>query len=372
MKTGRGWSPLSVRRALAFVAVLALVTSLGGVLPALVPVRSAMAQRAEPETEASAPATRVLIAVPDAGTAPDALGLVALAARLHLADPVATVSVLPRGAADRAVGPFRIGWEAAAGPAAAATLRVESATGARFSFDLTTITPTGRDADGHMTVVEVLGGPEGITAWRAGLLAPSPVELRLPEWGLPRPGVDAVMLEGAWWSLVQDAAAAAASVADGRPLPATLRARLARTPVSGLERLVDASLGDVTGDGVPDLALSFRRPFQRTLLNVSRPRRAWVDADGLSAHVGLFRPDDLTSIWVAGTLLRPVHRLAACSGALAVSYSTLRRSTVVAATAWAWQGFGFLPLHELPGTGRPTCIDVDRDGRPEAAIIERG
>jgi hypothetical protein len=80
---------------------------------------------------------------------------------------------------------------------------------------------------------------------------------------------------------------------------------------------------------------------------------------------------DLSEIWVAGTVIQPVRRLAACTGALAVAYSTLGRSRVAATSAWRWQGFAFLPLPELPGRGKPTCIDIDRDGRSEAAIMER-
>jgi hypothetical protein len=142
--------------------------------------------------------------------------------------------------------------------------------------------------------------------------------------------------------------------------------------VSEMRRLVDVSVGDVTGDGAPILAVSFRRPFHKTLLNASRPRYSWADLEGLSAHVGLYREGDLSEIWVAGTLARPVRRLAACTGALAVAYSTLEEPTIIATSAWRWQGFAFLPMPELEGRGRPACIDIDRDGRTEAAIIGRG
>ena len=39
-----------------------------------------------------------------------------------------------------------------------------------------------------------------------------------------------------------------------------------------------STLGDVTQDGEPELVVSFRRPFRRTYINVTRPRRAWTDA----------------------------------------------------------------------------------------------
>ena len=219
-----------------------------------------------------------------------------------------------------------------------------------------------------MTVIEVLGDATGIVAHRTGRLELTPDELRLPTWHLPGHGADAVALDGAWWSLgpARSAAEPPASAETDR-----LRARLGQTPVSAMRRLVDVSVGDVTADGTPDIALSFRRPYRRTLLNASLPRRFWTDADGLSAHVGLYRATDLSEIWVAGTLVRPVRRLAACTGALAVAYSTLGRPRIVATNAWRWQGFAFLPLAELPGRGTPTCIDIDRDGRSEAAMIER-
>jgi hypothetical protein len=353
-----------MRLARAALAVMALVPMLAGTASALEPVRPTTTPHPGP-TAAERP-SRLLIAIPAADAGAGAPGLADLERHLALADPIATVVVLPPDGTTWTVGAWHVTFEPAARPGVDPRLLVEASAGPGFSVDL----PATRAADGRVDVVEVLGGPSGVTAWRAGDLVPSPTELRLPAWRLPEPGVDAVALDGAWWSLVSRTAAQAEMTA--APSVMGIRSRLARAPVSGMRRFVDASIGDVTGDGEPDLAVSFRRPFRRTLLNVSRPRGAWVDRAGMSAHVGLFRPGDLSSIWVAGTLLRPVHRLAACTGALAVTYSTLRRPTIVAATAWTWQGFGFLPMPELPGGGRPTCIDLDHDGRPDAAIIERG
>ena len=124
-------------------------------------------------------------------------------------------------------------------------------------------------------------------------------------------------------------------------------------------------------DGQPELIVSFRRPFQRTYINTTRPRRAWTDRHGLSAHLGLYRPGDLSEIWVAGTLVRPVTAVAACDGALAVAYGTLDGRRTLATSAWRWVVFGFLPVEPLPGPGVPTCVDIDGDGRTEPAIMER-
>ena len=268
----------------------------------------------------------------------------------------------------RAIGPFVITIEPPAAPGdSLATVSIRAGGGVAVQTPVRPATG-GQASPTLVTVIEVLGDVTGIVAHRMGLLELTPDELRLPAWQLPGHGADAVALDGAWWSLGPTRAA-------GAPLasraPDRLRARLARHPVSAMRRLVDVSVGEVTGDGTTDIALSFRRPYRRTLLNASLPRRAWTDADGLSAHVGLYRMTDLSEIWVAGTLVRPVRRLAACTGAIAVAYSTLRRQRIVSTSAWRWQAFAFLPLPELRGRGTPTCIDIDSDGRSEAAVIER-
>jgi hypothetical protein len=85
----------------------------------------------------------------------------------------------------------------------------------------------------------------------------------------------------------------------------------------------------------------------------------------------MYRPGDLRPRWVAGTLIRPVVALAPCDGALAVAYSTLDRPAVVAASAWRWGGFGFVPLPELAGSGTPSCADVDGDGASDPLVLGR-
>jgi hypothetical protein len=345
-----------MERMLAMLASLVVTVAPGG----------SLARAADP-----APLDRLLVAVADGGQAPP----VTLVSHLRLADPAATVVVVRSDGSPVIQGPFRISVDPGTAVDLATALRIAAGDETGVAAPLTIPLPDLVAGDGlQVTVVEVLGGPSGIVAHRIGDLRPVPDELRLPAWRLPDPGTDAVALEGAWWSL------APGQAPDPATVPATdraddptreLRDRLERTPIQEMRRLVDASIGDVTGDGLPDVALSFRRLFRPTFLNASEPPEFWTDAEGLSAHVGLFRPDDLSSIWVAGTLVRPVVRLAACDGALAVTYSTLDRPDVVAASVWDWQGFGFMPLPELPGAGAPTCIDIDRDGRTDAAIVER-
>jgi hypothetical protein len=194
---------------------------------------------------------------------------------------------------------------------------------------------------------------------------------RMPDGSLVTPTGDAVSIDGEWWSPVGKLEPVPAV----EP-PASLLRRITRRGVltgdpDAATRIADAAIGDVTLDGEPDLVVSFRRPFRRTFINTTRPRRMWIDARGLSAHVGVYRPADLDEEWVAGTLLHPIVRLAACDGALAVAYGRLRAPGVFATGAGRWLGFGFLTAGLLPGAGRPVCVDVDRDGRTEPAIVGR-
>ena len=194
---------------------------------------------------------------------------------------------------------------------------------------------------------------------------------RAPDGRWALPAGDAVLIDEAWWTPLRPLEPVPAP----RPTPTDLRAireRLAPAATRRLpDRLTAVTLGDVTQDGEPELIVSFRRPFQRTYINTTRPRRAWTDRHGLSAHLGLYRPGDLSEIWVAGTLVRPVTAVAACDGALAVAYGTLDGRRTLATSAWRWVVFGFLPVEPLPGPGTPTCVDIDGDGRTEPAIMER-
>ena len=225
-----------------------------------------------------------------------------------------------------------------------------------------TVERRGRDA-GRAPGAEVLSDASGPYAWRE----------RGPDGRWALPAGDAVLLDEAWWTPLRplEPGPGATTDPDAGPWPA-IRERVAPAATRRLpDRLTAVSLGDVTQDGQPELVVSFRRPFQRTYINITRPRRAWADEHGLSAHVGLYRPGDLSEIWVAGTLVRPVVDRAACDGALAVAYGTLDEPGTVATSAWRWVVFGFLPVEPLPGPGTPICVDIDGDGRTEPAITER-
>jgi hypothetical protein len=208
---------------------------------------------------------------------------------------------------------------------------------------------------------EVLSDADGAYAYRE----------RGPDGRWVLPAGDAVLLDEAWWTPLRPLEPVPAPRPTRSDLGA-IRERLAPVATRRLpDRLAAATFSDVTQDGQPELVVSFRRPFQRTYINTTRPRRVWTDSHGLSAHLGLYRPGDLSEIWVAGTLVRPVAAVAACHGALAVAYGTLDGRRTLATSAWRWVVFGFLPVEPLPGPGTPTCVDIDGDGRTEPAIMER-
>jgi hypothetical protein len=215
--------------------------------------------------------------------------------------------------------------------------------------------------------IEVLSDAQGLYAYR----------VRGPDGRWVLPTGDAVLLDEAWWTPLRPLVEVGPGT-DAQGVVRTVpRRRLAErlTPpwarAGERARLTAVTVGDLTQDGEPELVVSFRRPFRRTFINVTRPRRVWTDRQGLSAHLGLYRPDDLSEIWVAGTLTRPVAAVAACDSVLAVAYDRLDDASIVETGAWRWVVFGFLPVEPLPGPGIPVCVDIDGDGRTEPAIMER-
>jgi hypothetical protein len=194
---------------------------------------------------------------------------------------------------------------------------------------------------------------------------------RTPDGRWALPAGYAVLIDEAWWTPLRPLEPVPVPPLAPADLDA-IRERLAPAATRRLpDRLMAATLGDVTQDGQPELIVSFRRPFRRTYINTTRPRQAWADRHGLSAHLGLYRPGDLSEVWVAGTLVRPVTAVAGGDGALAVAYGRLDGPGIVETSAWRWAVFGFLPVEPLPGPGVPTCVDIDGDGRTEPAITER-
>jgi poly-gamma-glutamate synthesis protein (capsule biosynthesis protein) len=202
-------------------------------------------------------------------------------------------------------------------------------------------------------LLEVLAGPEGALAFRVGTADIGVGSVGFGRWRPPRG--TAAALDGGWWT----------------PVRAVTPVPLARPELPGFEGdVVDAALGDADGDGRLEAVVAFRRPYRPTEVNALAPRATWVDARGWTAHLGVYAPDTLRPRWVAGTLLRPVARVAACDGSLAVAYSSLDDPTIVAAGAWRWGGFGFLPLPDLERPAVPGCADVDADGRLDPVLMD--
>ena len=204
-------------------------------------------------------------------------------------------------------------------------------------------------------LLEVLAGAGGVRAYRLGATAQEPSNaVDFSSWRAPRG--DAVALAGEWWTLAAPVVPAA-----------VLRPRSLRGfPV---EHVVAAAVGDPLGDGTEQVAVSFWRPYRQTDVNALLPRSLLVNAHGLTNHVGIYRAGDHAEIWVAGTVLTPVAKLAACNGSLAIAYTALNGSAVVGTDAWQWRGFGFAPLPPLAGPGIPACADLD--GSLDPVILGR-
>jgi hypothetical protein len=272
------------------------------------------------------------------------------------------VAVALRGSAPRRLTSALVSWGAdvvwGEGSNAQPVRLVRHARGGRSALvapSLGKLALTGSTgAESHGLLLEVLAGGDGVRAYRIGSTATN-AELSFTGWRTPR--TDAVALAGQWWTLARRPKVTAPSRLPG----------LARFP----GKVTAAAIGDPVGNGGRQLAVSFRRPFRPTKVDVLIPRRQLLDRHNLTAHIGLYNPHSLRPIWVAGTLLRPVARLTACDGSLALAYSTLNNPKITATGAWRWGGFGFLPIASLPGPGVPACADVDGDGRSDPIILER-
>jgi poly-gamma-glutamate capsule biosynthesis protein CapA/YwtB (metallophosphatase superfamily) len=203
------------------------------------------------------------------------------------------------------------------------------------------------------TMLEVLAGPDGVLAWRTASIG-TYLRATFDGWALPI--ADAVSVDGEWWNPV-------GPLDPAPPAPSV-------DQVDGLMAggvLVTARLGDVDGDGMTDVVASYRRPFRTRLLQQAFPQTDFVDASGRGAHLGVF--EDGTLQWGAGTMTRPVETLDVCDAGVALGFAALDDPAVTAGSAWWWSGFGFATAPMLDGAAIPVCVDLDRDGRTEPALI---
>ncbi len=204
-------------------------------------------------------------------------------------------------------------------------------------------------------VLEVLADRGGVVAYRLGRVSHPDRRVRFDGWDLP--AGNAVLLDGEWWTPVR-------MVSITRPDRPSLDA-------FHLGKVTDASVGDITGDGLGELVVSYRHDARPHLVREAFPERSWVDRAGLTAHLGVFSLQDHTPLWAGGALFRPVVEVVACDGAVAVAFDALDDPTVVAVSAWTWNGFGFDVPEELPGAGTLGCADVDGDRRTDPVILNR-
>lgn len=206
---------------------------------------------------------------------------------------------------------------------------------------------------GHM--LEVMVDEAGVVAYRVGVTKHPDRRVDLTGW--LDPTGDAAWIDDSWWSLARTV----------EPVVSTPPA------IGGFTDgdLVAAATGDVDGDGADELVVSFRRPYRSTPFMEAHPNTQWSDAAGRSAHLGVYEPESLEQIWVAGSVLNPIAQLAVCERALAVVHDQLDDPTPVSTGVWTWAGFGFTTSPTLPGAGTPACADVNGDGRTDPVILNR-
>lgn len=209
-------------------------------------------------------------------------------------------------------------------------------------------------------LLEVRVTSSGVVAYRAGVTSSSRGVARFVGWRPPHG--DAVGFDGAWWTPVRGIAPVARE-------PVRLASLEARYPAWSVNRAVR---GDVDGDGRPELVVVFRLPYAPVKIYEAydRPRSRFTDAHGRVLRLAVFDPG-LRERWVASLIVRPIGDVAACGGALAVSYRTFDDPAVTGTGMWAWDTFGFASPSNLTGTGTPGCADVDGDGLAEPVITGR-
>ncbi len=199
-------------------------------------------------------------------------------------------------------------------------------------------------------VLEVLADEQGAAAYRIATVDHHDRRVHFDEWRMPEG--DAAMLGEGWWSLARSFTLAGDDAID----------------VDGFRygEVVDVSRGDVDLDGHDEVVVAFTRPFQENPVNSLFPDRPWMDATGQSAHLGVFEASDLRPEWIAGTLFRPVQRVVACDGSLAIEY--IGEEGTLASGGWRWRGFGFTVTPTLDRDATLGCADIDGDGATDPVL----
>lgn len=226
--------------------------------------------------------------------------------------------------------------------------------------------------------VEVLTGGGQVLAYRLGRTITAGQQFA---WYLPHGA--ALALDRSWWNLVATGSSEslpAVHVPAGlNPAAGTTRGGgedpgfevLAAT--SGDIELLEATTGDVDGDGVLDTVLLFRRAARPTAVSAVLGPVGERDSRGYTLHLGIYDAH-LNQKWVAGTVFQPISQVAACTGAIAFASPPRPGQPAGSVGTSRWAGFGFVTdpgLPELPGPGIPSCADVDGDGVADVLVLKR-
>ena len=207
------------------------------------------------------------------------------------------------------------------------------------------------------TVLEVLVRGDGVAAMRTGRLAIEAGRSSFEAWD--DPSGDAVALDGDWWTPV-------GAWSPSEPPPQEWGASPLRDDADETAR----SVGDVTGTGERNIVLASRRPARHEPAHDALPRIDWFDAEGRTAHLGVYTAEGRLR-WGSALMLQPVDAVVVCDGSMALGFTTMSDPTIRSGGAWFWDGFGFRTAPLLPGATTPTCADIDHDGRADPVLTDR-